>query len=57
MGINIDWHKTHKMPAKLSLKEKIKWHKEHQIECTCRPVPHEITEKLIKFKKNEIKKQ
>jgi len=38
----IDWHKTHKMPKKPTLHERITWHLGHQKYCDCRPVPKSI---------------
>lgn len=39
---NKKWHEKHKMPKNPSLKERIKWHKEHQEFCGCRPVPPKL---------------
>lgn len=33
------WHETHKMVKGASLEERVRWHREHQKKCGCRPVP------------------
>jgi hypothetical protein len=45
MKINKEWHLKNKMPKNPTLDERIKWHLEHQKNCTCRPIP----EKLLKM--------
>ena len=46
--MNAAWHSKNRMPKNPSFEERIKWHKEHQNHCQCRPIP----EKLL----NEMKK-
>jgi uncharacterized protein YdeI (YjbR/CyaY-like superfamily) len=41
-----DWHLTHPMPKNPSLTQRIKWHKEHQKYCTCRPIPENLKKYL-----------
>lgn len=36
MSINKEWHLKNKMPAKATLKQKIKWHEGHAKNCNCR---------------------
>jgi hypothetical protein len=45
MKINKEWHLKNKMPKNPTLDERIKWHLEHQKNCTCRSIP----EKLLKM--------
>ena len=44
MHINAEWHKKNPMPKNPSFEQRMKWHKEHAKNCTCRPIP----EKLLK---------
>jgi hypothetical protein len=39
MPINKAWHEKHRMPKNPTFGEKLKWHKEHQKRCSCRPIP------------------
>ncbi len=51
--INKEWHDKNKMPANPAFEEKVKWHKEHQKHCSCRPIPARLAEEMkrkgIKF--------
>lgn len=40
--INRQWHAGHKMPKRPSLKERVDWHREHAVYCTCRAMPKSI---------------
>ena len=42
MKINKEWHETHRMSKNASFEEKVKWHKAHQKNCGCRPVPQKL---------------
>jgi hypothetical protein len=46
MKINKEWHEKNKMPKKATLKEKIRWHEDHEKNCNCR----DSTSHLIKLK-------
>jgi len=53
MAINREWHLKNKMPKNASFEEKVKWHKEHNKECSCRPgFPKKLEEEM---KKKNIK--
>jgi hypothetical protein len=49
MKINKEWHLQNKMPKNPTFEQRVKWHLEHQKNCTCRPVP----EKLVKEMKEK----
>ncbi len=40
--LNKSWHDQHKMPAKASLEQRMRWHQEHQRNCACRPIPAKL---------------
>ncbi len=40
--INRQWHLSHKMPHKPTLKERVEWHAEHVKNCKCREMPESI---------------
>jgi hypothetical protein len=40
--INKDWHESHKMPARATFEERVKWHLEHQAHCQCAPIPKKL---------------
>lgn len=44
MALNKDWHLQNRMPKNPTVEEKIKWHLEHQKNCTCFPIPKSILE-------------
>jgi hypothetical protein len=50
MSINEKWHKSHKMPKKPSLEQRIKWHLEHAKHCSCRPIPEKLLAEIRKRK-------
>lgn len=37
--MNQVWHKANRMPAKATLEQRIRWHREHAANCACRPIP------------------
>lgn len=37
--MNAEWHRAHPMPKRASDAERLRWHREHQKYCRCRPVP------------------
>ncbi|MFH1802267.1 MAG: hypothetical protein ABH864_02325 [archaeon] len=37
MSINKEWHMENKMPAKATFEQRVKWHREHNNHCSCRP--------------------
>jgi hypothetical protein len=44
--VNADWHKTHRMPARATLDQRVKWHLAHRKACACRELPKTIVEEL-----------
>jgi hypothetical protein len=51
MAINNTWHEKHKMPKKPTFEERVKWHTEHQKNCSCRPgLPTKLFEEMKKKK-------
>lgn len=42
MAINATWHKENRMPKNPTLEQRIKWHKVHQKNCACRPIPEKL---------------
>jgi len=53
MAINKSWHEKNKMPKNANFEERVKWHLEHEKNCSCRPIPDnlkaEMKKKSIKF--------
>lgn len=43
---NIAWHEKNKMASHASINQKIQWHADHARECGCRPIPHNIQDKM-----------
>ena len=48
MKINKTWHEKNKMPKNPSIDQRIKWHKEHANNCTCRPIPDKLMKEIKK---------
>ena len=46
--INKKWHIKNRMPKNASFEERVKWHKEHKKNCSCRPVPKKLMEEMEK---------
>jgi hypothetical protein len=44
--MNVKWHGRHVMPKRASLEQRIEWHREHQLECGCRPIPARLLEQM-----------
>lgn len=42
--MNKDWHTKNKLPAKATLKQRVKWHRKHQKYCACREIPKSLLE-------------
>jgi len=40
--MNREWHAKHKMPAKPSEAQRLKWHLAHRRHCACRPMPDSL---------------
>jgi hypothetical protein len=39
MKLNATWHRTHRMPARATMAQRIRWHLAHAKHCGCRPIP------------------
>jgi hypothetical protein len=52
MSINKEWHLKNRMPKNATVDERIKWHLAHSKNCSCRPIPSKLLEKM---KSNKIK--
>lgn len=48
MAINKEWHLQNKMPPKATFEQRVAWHLEHQVECTCAPIPKKLLAKMEK---------
>jgi hypothetical protein len=45
---NAAWHQTHRMPAKATLDQRVKWHAAHAKACGCRVMPASIATEIGK---------
>jgi hypothetical protein len=49
MTINKEWHINNKMPKNATFEEKVRWHTEHNKNCSCRPgFPKKLKEEMKK---------
>jgi hypothetical protein len=48
--MNRAWHEKNKMPEKATLEERVRWHTEHAKQCTCRPIPTKLSDKMKELK-------
>jgi len=48
MAINKSWHEKNKMPKNASFEERVRWHLEHQKNCSCAPIPEKLKEEMRK---------
>jgi len=46
--INKEWHQKHRMPKNPTIEQRIKWHLEHQKNCSCRPITGKLAEEMKK---------
>ncbi|MEP7264574.1 MAG: hypothetical protein ABI772_08750 [Bacteroidota bacterium] len=51
MKTNKEWHLKNRMPVNATFEERVKWHLEHQKNCSCRPIPEKL---LAEMKKKNI---
>jgi hypothetical protein len=40
--INQAWHSKHRMPARATLEQRIRWHLAHARHCACREIPRTV---------------
>ncbi len=50
MKINREWHEKNRMPKNANLEQRMKWHLEHQKNCSCRPIPDRLRAEMKKRK-------
>jgi len=48
MKTNKEWHEKNKMPKNANFDQRVKWHLEHQKNCSCRPIPKKLSEEMTK---------
>jgi hypothetical protein len=47
MAINKEWHMKNKMPKNASFEDRVKWHKDHNKNCSCHPgFPKKLEEEM-----------
>ena len=44
--INAEWHRTHPMPTKPTLDQRIAWHLDHATHCGCRAITGKLKEEF-----------
>jgi len=44
--LNRTWHAQHRLGAKASLDDRVRWHIEHAKVCGCRPIPRLVLEEI-----------
>ncbi len=49
MAINREWHLKNRRPKNASFEERVRWHREHNRNCGCRPgFPKKLVEEMKK---------
>jgi hypothetical protein len=48
MPLNKAWHSTHRMPAKATMDQRIRWHVQHAKNCGCRPIPKSVAAEITR---------
>ncbi|MFA5333083.1 MAG: hypothetical protein WC376_01150 [Candidatus Nanoarchaeia archaeon] len=49
MAINKEWHLKNKMPDKATFEQRLKWHIEHNNNCSCHPgLPKKLVQEAKK---------
>ena len=46
MKINKAWHLIHRMPKNPTFEQRVKWHLDHQKNCSCRAIPEKLLEEM-----------
>jgi hypothetical protein len=46
MAINAEWHRAHRMPKNPTLAQRLAWHRDHEKNCACRPMPPALRARL-----------
>lgn len=47
--MNSEWHEGHVLPRGASRERRIVWHREHQEQCACRPIPAKLQEEMAEL--------
>ena len=50
--INREWHLKNKMPKNATFEQRVKWHLEHQKNCSCRPIAGKLAQEMKKRASN-----
>ena len=48
MSLNAEWHRSHRMPERATLDERVKWHLMHAKACGCRQIPDTVLRELAR---------
>lgn len=46
MQVNEAWHRSHPMPAKPTMDQRVEWHTVHAQLCGCRPIPPAVKREM-----------
>jgi len=46
MTLNREWHLKNKMPKNATVEQRIRWHLEHQKNCSCRPISKKLAKEI-----------
>lgn len=46
MKINKAWHLINQMPKNPTFEQRVKWHLDHQKNCSCRAIPEKLLEEM-----------
>lgn len=49
MAINIEWHRSHRMPPNGTRQQRVKWHVAHKAACGCRDVQSSLRPDVMKL--------
>lgn len=44
--LNREWHLENRMPKNPTVEQRIAWHREHEKQCACRPIPEKLRETM-----------
>jgi hypothetical protein len=48
LKLNRAWHEQNRMPKNATLDQRVRWHMEHQANCSCRPAPSSVQRDIDK---------
>ncbi len=51
--MNAEWHKQHILGRGASLEQRMAWHREHQKQCACRPIPPKLQKQMANVSDRE----